>query len=80
MMWHGFGGFWFMPLIGLVVLGLIIWLIVVLVRRGNWAGSGGCCGSSPVSSSESPLDILKKRYARGEINKQEYEDRKKDLM
>ncbi|MHB1279132.1 MAG: SHOCT domain-containing protein [Bacteroidia bacterium] len=28
---------------------------------------------------ESPLDILKKRFAAGEINKEEYEERKKVL-
>jgi len=31
-------------------------------------------------SEDSALDILKKRYARGEINREEYEEKKKDLL
>ena len=30
--------------------------------------------------SESALEILKKRYARGEINREEFEEKKKDLV
>ena len=45
------------------------------------------CGMDHASESEhaqthaeSALEILKKRYARGEISKEEFEERKKDLI
>jgi len=37
-------------------------------------------GQGGASREDSALDILKKRYARGEINKQEFEERKRDLL
>jgi putative membrane protein len=72
----GFWGMWFMPVIMIVVFGLIIWGIFALVRG---TARGGCCGSSELSS-DSALEILKKRYARGEISKEEFEERKKNLL
>jgi putative membrane protein len=85
MMWHwfnggwgGFGGWWFMPVIMIIVLGLIIWGFIALFRRAAWAG-GGCCGTS-YRGNESAIEILKKRYASGEINKDEYEEKKKALI
>ena len=65
----GFGGMGLMSLVWIVVLGLIIWAIVAAV-------------SHPAESNSLPdsaIDVLQRRYARGEINKDEYEDRKKDL-
>jgi len=55
---------------GFVIFGVICavrWLIVRSKPDGN------------NFHSETPLEILKKRYARGEISKDEFEQRKKDL-
>ncbi len=63
-----FGG-GFMWLIWILVIAGIVLAVVFLVRGGE--GASG--------SSESALDILKKRYARGEIDEQEYERRRREL-
>ncbi len=73
-MMGGFGWEGFMPIIMIVFWGLVIWGIVALVRglsRGD---------ADSATQADSALEILKKRYARGEITKQEYEERKKDLI
>ena len=69
----GFGWMWLMPIFMIVFWGLVIWGIVALVR-----GLSGSRGSDS-SKADSALEVLKKRYARGEINKEEYEEKKKDL-
>lgn len=46
---------------------LVIWLIVSLVRGGFGRENSG--------KSDSALDILKERYARGEISKEEFEEK-----
>ena len=59
-----------------VVIGLIVWLVSSLV-------SGRRAGNPPASTTpppESTLDILQKRYARGEITKAEYEELRRDLV
>ena len=64
-----------MGIFWIVVLGAIIWAVVAAAR-----GTGQSGGSDSGSHSESSLEILKRRYARGEINKAEYEEKKKDLV
>ncbi|MBI4294999.1 MAG: SHOCT domain-containing protein [Chloroflexi bacterium] len=70
------GGFGTMGLGMVIFWGLIIWLVVTLVQGGT---SSSRYDSGP-SHPDSALEMLKKRYARGEISKEEYEDKKKDLV
>ena len=71
-MMGGFGWAW-MPLMMVVFWGLIIFGIVAAVRYARTDGHR-------TSSSESALDVLKVRYARGEITKKEYEEKKRELV
>jgi len=73
----GFGGIFM-----LLFWGLIIWAIFALVRGGMGHGCGGHGGSShdSLKRDDSALDILKECYAKGDISKEEFEEKKKDLM
>ncbi len=58
----------------------IFWLAVIigvffLIR---WLVRSGGPGAQPPK--ESAMEILKKRYASGEISKEEFEQKKKDLL
>ncbi|MDO8207383.1 MAG: SHOCT domain-containing protein [Gallionella sp.] len=53
--------------------GLLIAAIVMLVKCSR---GGGACGQRDKSA----LDILKERYARGEIERDEFEQKKRDLQ
>ncbi len=63
---------------GMVILGLIFWILIiiglVLLIKYLWEGGGAR------RAQESALEILKKKYARGEISKEEFEEKKKDLL
>ena len=70
MMHYGFGyGGMFMWIIFLIVVGVLIYLIVQAQKTK---------GQTP-SQGESPLAILKKRYAKGEISKEDFDRMKRDL-
>jgi len=74
-MWHPWGmglGMLFMVLLWVgVIVGIVVLLKWVLTQLPPRQGD---------TAQESALDILKKRYARGEIGKEEYEEKKKDLL
>lgn len=63
---------------GMFILGLIFWILVIigliLLIKYLWEGHGA------KRVEESALEVLKKRYARGEISKEEFEEKKKDLL
>ncbi len=68
-LWNGcgfFGGGFFWT--GIVI--LVIWLIVKNHHERPII---------PPNVGETPLDILKRRYAKGEISQEEFERMKKDL-
>ncbi|NBC89100.1 MAG: SHOCT domain-containing protein [Alphaproteobacteria bacterium] len=68
----GWGGWWFGPVMMLVVLAVLVLAIIGLWRlfSGPRSASGG---------SDASLEILRERFARGEIDEQEFEARKKAL-
>jgi putative membrane protein len=77
MMWYpyGWGGMLWMGL-GMVfwaiLLGLAIWLLVRWLARSNTYTMPPYAGGSPPSP-PSALEILRQRYARGEIDAETYE-------
>ena len=74
---YGFGGMFMM----LLFWGVVIWLIVYLARGKGHMG-GHMCGhdhDGGHGKDKNSLDILKERYAKGEIDKKEFEEKKKDL-
>ena len=71
----GWGGMFMGPLFGILFIAAIAVAIVLVVR----AIGGGVATGSPRSGGTSALDILDERFARGEIDVQEYEDHKRAL-
>ena len=83
-MWwgHGFGWGWmiFGSLIMLLFWGGLIALIVLAIRAfTNPSSQGRAQGGASSPSRNDALNILKERYARGEITKAEYEEMLEDL-
>lgn len=64
----GFGG-----ILILVFWGLVIWGVIFLVRNMNGRDNHG-------KHEDKALTILKERYAKGDISKKEYEEKKNGIM
>lgn len=65
-------GFFFMILFW----GLIVWAIIAGVKMMSGGHNHQCCGGSKGDDAEK---LLRERYAKGEITKEQYDQMKKDL-
>jgi putative membrane protein len=75
-MFNGIGG-WGMGFGGPVT--ILFWVLVAVgvVVLVKWLAEQSSMGAS--ARDKSPLDIVRERYARGEINREEYEQKAHDL-
>jgi putative membrane protein len=74
MYWGNYGaGTWFgwifMVFFGVLIVLVVFFLLREMIKKERDLGQ-----------KEAPLDILKKRYAKGEISKEEFEEIKNDIM
>ena len=66
-----FGGMWFGWLFWIVIIALVIWVVSQISNKNQQTNT---------INNETPLDILKIRYAKGEITKEEFEEMKNELL
>ncbi|MCH6545210.1 MAG: SHOCT domain-containing protein [Deltaproteobacteria bacterium] len=70
-MGYGFFGWLMMFLFWILIIAAVVLGVRWFIDQGKLKGS---------SVEETPLDILKKRYASGEIDKEEFETMRRGLM
>ncbi|MDH3233845.1 MAG: SHOCT domain-containing protein [Alphaproteobacteria bacterium] len=77
-MWGGGYGWFFGPIMMIAFIAVTVIVIVLIVR---WLGGTSHASLHPAHGplGKTPIDILKERYARGEIDKEEFEERRKVL-
>lgn len=75
-MGYGWQGWFFGPIMMIVFIAVAVVVVVTLVRWLGGQGHGLPPSPPPIKT---PMDILKERFARGEIDKEEYEERRRLL-
>ena len=61
---------------------IVFWVAVIagIIFLIRWLILSARSGTKELSREDSALEILRKRYAQGEINKEEFEEKIKDLL
>ena len=75
-MMGGYGMMFLVLILFIIIFGLLIWAIWGIVAATQKSSNSPDTTDYKI---ESPLDILKRRYAKGEIDKDEYETKKNDI-
>ncbi len=83
-LWSGgwWGGGWMMIItwvFWLLLIGAGIWLLVTVIRRNSQPQTHPPTPSASLPAGDTALEILKQRYARGEITKEEYDDMRRAI-
>jgi len=72
----GYGVGWVMGIIN-----IIFWIVVIIgvIYLIKWLSASSKQGGTETKKEDTALDILRERYAKGEINREEFEEKKKIL-
>lgn len=76
MMNWGYGMGWFMGIVNIIFWVAVIIGVIYLIK---WLAASSRQGGHQVKTEDSAMGILRKRYAAGEINKEEFEEKKRYL-
>lgn len=67
-------------IIGIIVIAIVIWFVFQYSGKGRMNNPFSNNRIDRQTPDEDAMEILKKRYAKGEINTEEFERMKKELL